>query len=448
MINIDPVRWATALSLVASYALMCWMLARARRPPALDGGSADWLVAFASQTGTGEALARHTVATLRTGGLAAHAISLEHLDQERLRGASRMLFIVSTYGEGDAPDSAERFARMLGKADFALAGLHYGLLALGDSSYSQFCGFGRGLDATLRARGAQPLFERVEADRANASAIEQWQHHLSHLAGTSDAPDWSAPAYQAWRLDARELLNPGSAGAPVYRIVLTPPPGEAAAWEAGDLVQVSAPADPDYPREYSIASIASIANQGKLELMVRLHLHDDGSVGAASGWLCREAEVGAAIALRLREHSRFRIGPNTGRPLILIGNGTGMAGLRAHLQQRASAGEGRNWLVFGERNAAHDYFCRDDIAAWQAGGMLEALSVAFSRDGGELRYVQHVLARQEEQLRAWVETGAAIYVCGSLQGMAGGVHEVLETVLGADTLAALNDEGRYRRDVY
>ena len=445
MITIDPVRWATALALVATYAMMCWMLARARRPPPQEGGGADWLVAYASQTGSGEALAQHTLATLRTGGLAARALSMEHLDDTQLRAASRILFIVSTYGEGDAPDTAERFARMLAATDFALDGLHYGVLALGDSTYTHFCGYGRTLDAALQARGAQALFARVEVDRGAASAIESWQHHLSHLAGTSDAPDWSAPAYDQWRLDERTLLNPGSAGAPVYRIALAPLDGSLPAWEAGDLVQLSAPSDPDYPREYSIASIPA---EGRLELMVRLHLRDDGSSGAASGWLCREAAPGAAIALRLREHSRFRLGDNAGRPLILIGNGTGMAGLRAHLQARAARGEGRNWLVFGERNKAHDYFCRDEIAAWQAAGMLESLSVAFSRDGGDVRYVQHALARQEEQLRAWIDTGAAIYVCGSLQGMAGGVHDVLTSVLGDAALAQLGDEGRYRRDVY
>ena len=44
--------------------------------------------------------------------------------------------------------------------------------------------------------------------------------------------------------------------------------------------------------------------------------------------------------------------------------------------------------------------------------------------------------------------GAAIYVCGSLRGMASGVEEALETILGRSTLDAMAAEGRYRRDVY
>ncbi|NHZ81924.1 oxidoreductase [Massilia sp. CCM 8695] len=447
MISVDPVRWGGAAAAVAAYAGMCLALLRARSSLRKDGGAdnADWLVAYASQTGTGEALAEHTVATLRTGGLSARAVSVEHLDDATLRGAARILFIASTYGEGDAPDSAVRLARLLDQPDLALGQLHYAVLALGDSSYANYCGFGRRLDAALQARGAQALFERVDVDRGRAAAIDTWQHRLSHLAGTSDAPDWSAPSYGDWRIGARRLLNPGSAGAPVYRIDLLPATGDLPGWEAGDLVQVSAPGEPDYPREYSIASTMG---EGCLSLLVRLHLRDDGGVGMASGWLCREAREGDPVLLRVRQHSRFRIGDNAGRPLVLIGNGTGIAGLRAHLKSRADAGEARNWLVFGERNEAHDHFCAGDIAGWRQAGMLDTLSLTFSRDGGSVRYVQHALDAQAAQLRAWVDAGAAIYVCGSLQGMAGAVHDTLARVLGSDALALLDETGRYRRDVY
>ncbi|MNT72086.1 Sulfite reductase [NADPH] flavoprotein alpha-component [compost metagenome] len=51
-------------------------------------------------------------------------------------------------------------------------------------------------------------------------------------------------------------------------------------------------------------------------------------------------------------------------------------------------------------------------------------------------------------MREWVADGAAIYVCGSLQGMAGGVNEALAEILGEAALRELADNGRYRRDVY
>jgi sulfite reductase (NADPH) flavoprotein alpha-component len=445
MMNLDPARLATALAMLCTYALVCFAVLRRRGARDDASGPAHWLVVYASQTGTCEYLATQTVATLRTGGLTARSASMDDIGEVELRGADRILFIVSTYGEGDAPDSGARFSRMLSMADFALGQLHYAVLALGDSTYANYCGFGRYLDTSLKARGAQPLFERLEADRGATPAIAAWQHHLSHLAGTSDAPDWSAPAYGAWRIAARELLNPGSAGAPVYRIALAPAGGELPAWQAGDLVQVSAPDDPDFPREYSIASLPS---DGAIELLVRLHVRDDGVLGVASGWLCLQAGASDTVALRVRQHRRFQAGENDARPMILIGNGTGIAGLRAHLKARVAAGEMRNWLVFGERNAAHDHFCRAEIEAWQRDGALPALCLAFSRDGGQVRYVQHALAAQAAQLRDWIAQGAAIYVCGSLQGMASGVHDAIVAALGQDQLDQLDAAGRYRRDVY
>lgn len=444
MINFDPARWTFVIAMLLAYAAVCFVTLRGRRSSATRG-VADWLVVHASQTGTGEFLARRTGDTLATGGLSARVASMDDVDEAALRGAQRVLFIVSTYGEGDAPDSAARFSRMLATTAFRLDQLHYAVLALGDSTYSQFCGFGRRLDALLAERGAQTLFERVEVDRVAPAAIETWQHHLSHLAGTSDAPDWNAPSYGQWQLRARTQLNPGSAGGPAYLLSLAPADGPLPAWQAGDLVQVSAPADPDYPREYSIASIPA---DGSIELLVRLHRHGDGSTGAASGWLCEQASTDDTIALRLREHTRFRAGDNAQRPMILIGNGTGIAGLRAHIKQRAGIAGGRTWLLFGERNAAHDSLFGDEIGAWLRNGQLAQADLAFSRDEGAVRYVQHVVAERAAQVREWVAQGTAIYVCGSLQGMAGGVHDALIEALGQDALDQLDAAGRYRRDVY
>jgi sulfite reductase (NADPH) flavoprotein alpha-component len=53
-----------------------------------------------------------------------------------------------------------------------------------------------------------------------------------------------------------------------------------------------------------------------------------------------------------------------------------------------------------------------------------------------------------EHLRRWVSEGAAIYACGSLDGMASGVDAVLREVLGAAQVEQLLESGRYRRDVY
>jgi len=450
LLTTEPLRLGGALLLSGSWLALCLNMWRAHRASAsADAAPADWLVVHASQTGNAEHLAQRSAQLLATGGLAARAVCMSALDRERLAASPRILFVASTYGEGDAPDTAARFAGRLmaagGDPGLDLSRLHYAVLALGDKCYANYCGFGRALDAWLAQHGATRLFDRIDVDRGDAHALAEWQHHVGRLAGTSDAPDWDAPAYGEWRIVARTLENPGSAGAPLYRIALQPVAGALPAWEAGDLAQVSPPADPDHPREYSIASVP---DEGRLELLVRLQQREDGSPGAASGWLCTGAGEADVVRLRLRMHERFRLGDNARRPLVAIGNGSGLAGLRGLLKTRIAAGRHDNWLLFGERNAAHDFLRREELEAWRAGGQLAHLDLAFSRDQDERRYVQDVLRAQADRLREWVGRGAAIYVCGSLQGMAGGVHEALGAILGAPQLDALAAEGRYRRDVY
>ena len=460
----DPVRLTGAAVAGAGWLALCLGVWRARMRRRRDGLAAtaagDWLVVYASQTGGAELLARRTAGLLATGGLAARTACIADVGDATLREATRILFVAATYGEGDPPDTAARFAARLADATTDagrlphLPHLHYAVLALGDRNYAHYCGFGRALDAQLAARGAVRLFERVDVDRGDAAALAEWQRHVGRLAGTDDldldagAADWRGPAYGNWRIVERSLLNAGSAGAPLYRLALAPADGVLPDWEAGDLAQVSPPADPDHPREYSIASLPA---DGRLELLVRLQRRADGSPGAASGWLCGDAAVGDAVdpvRLRLRAHERFRLGANARRPLIAIGNGSGLAGLRSLLKARIHLGERDNWLLFGERSAAHDFLLRDELEAWRDAGWLRRLGLAFSRDQAERRYVQHLLREQAHDLSAWIERGAAIYVCGSLQGMAGGVHEALANILGAAQLDVLADAGRYRRDVY
>jgi sulfite reductase (NADPH) flavoprotein alpha-component len=449
----DPTRLMLVAGFSVSYALVClapYLRTRrkrlaAQRAKAEAAASPGWIVAYASQTGNAEELAGQTLATLKLAGIPAQLSELSELCAEDLLRAERVLFLVSTYGEGDAPDAAAAFSGRLMTQSLALPQLHYAVLALGDSSYAHYCGFGRALDQWLGEQGAQSLFPRIDVDRSAAAAINQWRQQLSHLAGTSDAPDWSAPAFGNWRLAERIQLNAGSAGAPIYHLELEPEEGALPAWQSGDLVQIAAPADPSRPREYSIASIPA---DGRVHLLVRLHSHDDGSHGVASGWLTQQAAPGQTVQLRLRQHRRFRLEDNAQRPLILIGNGSGIAGLRGHLKARALAGQGRNWLLFGERNAAYDSHYRAELDAWRRDGMLEKLDMVFSRDQAERLYVQGRVAEQAEAVRAWVAQGAAIYICGSLEGMAAGVDDALAVALGREALDGLAAAGRYRRDVY
>nr|WP_315478617.1 sulfite reductase subunit alpha [uncultured Rhodoferax sp.] len=461
------------LATVLCYALLCgavaWQYrnrqrAAQRRVEALlpaTPGVPTWWVTYASQTGQAEELALQTAQALHVAGVSVRLAPLGQISLPDLQQAHHLLCIASTYGEGDPPDSAVSFARqVMAGTDASLSHLHVGMLALGDKTYAQFCGFGRALDQWLMARGAQPLFDRIEVDKSDPAALQHWRRQLGHLVGTSDLPEWEVPTLEAWSLRARRHLNPGSAGEEVHHLELVPEGGATLPdWQAGDLVQVEAPGAPGALRDYSIASVPQ---DGAVHLLVRQTRRPDGTPGQASGWLTQGVDLGGKVMLRARAHSGFRIGDNADRPLILIGNGTGLAGLRSHIRGRLAAAGRLNstqqvlrptavapmWLLFGERNATCDAHYREEIDPWAQQGWLTRVDWVFSRDQAQRRYVQHVLKESGDAVRAWVSDGAAVYVCGSLEGMAGEVDQALQTILGEPTLQHLATEGRYRRDVY
>jgi sulfite reductase (NADPH) flavoprotein alpha-component len=418
------------------------------------------LLAFASQSGTAEGIALRSAAALEGAGVAVKVAPLGTLSLDQLRHHRRVLIVASTFGEGGPPDSARRFARQLDAAGgLSLASLRVGILALGDRHYERFCGFGRILDHALSAAGAVPLFPMTEVDDGDPVALAAWQRQLARLAGAERMPaaaptvdDWTTST-GTWRLAARRLLNPGSVGNPLYEIELVPEHVDFLRWEAGALVAlrpprpVAAAGSPDLsplaPRRYSIASLP---RDGHLRLLVRQARHESG-LGIASGWLTVHAALDTAIELRVLRNPGFA--PTSGAsPCIFIGNGSGYAGLRAHLRVRIESGHRRNWLLFGERERAHDAFCLDEIERWQAEGCIERADVVFSRDQAERVYVQDRLRAAADALRAWIGQGAVIYVCGSLNGMAAGVDAALLDILGRAGLDDLIAEGRYRRDVY
>src|SRR5450830_842096 len=175
----DTTRLALLAGMSLSYAGVClapWLRARKRRraDKAAKEALADtpaWLVVYASQTGNAEELATQTAHSLQLAGLPVRLCALDDVSAEDLQQAERALFLVSTYGEGDAPDNAAAFIGKLMTGELALPQLHYGVLALGDRSYGQFCGFGRALDAWLATRGAARLFERINVDVSASAAI-------------------------------------------------------------------------------------------------------------------------------------------------------------------------------------------------------------------------------------------------------------------------------------
>lgn len=464
-----------------------------------DGEKVDWFIVYATQSGTAEQLAWQTAGSLQNAGQTINVKSMQQLTLEDLQQQNRILAIASTFGTGEAPDLAVNFVNGLMKQSPDLSHLQVAVLALGSKEYADtFCVFGHEVHKWFKQCGATSLFDTIEVDNVNADDIQRWNTTLAEVSQLNLGQIQLDKAFHDWTLSQRQALNPQTQSKLAFNIELSN--ADNLSWQAGDILEIQPAneqkriddfllqhgADANEPtfdstplgdalryrnltgeihefktadelldqlpmlptREYSIANIPQMDTSTQmLRLVVRQKKDEQGLLGLGSGWLTAHCELGQTISAHIRTNNSFHLidEPN---PIICIGNGTGIAGLMSLIHTREQRQHHENWLIFGERQQAHDYFYREQLETWLEKGVLQRLDVAFSRDQAEKVYVQHKIRDNAELIKAWIERGAVIYVCGSIDGMATDVDNALHDILGHEQMDMLRQANRYRRDVY
>ena len=172
-------------------------------------------IVYGSQTGNAKRVAEKLAGEVQAAGLPVRLVRADAYRTSDLKKEKFLYLVVSTHSEGDAvepPDDSRGFYEFLmGKRAPQLPELSFGVLALGDSSYVDFCGIGRRIDERLAALGATRLIERADADVdldyvATPWAAQALQHARTLLAPASQTPEKAAgaavvalhPAHTAW----------------------------------------------------------------------------------------------------------------------------------------------------------------------------------------------------------------------------------------------------------
>ncbi len=214
-------------------------------------------------------------------------------------------------------------------------------------------------------------------------------------------------------------------------------------------------------RAYSISSSGSVyPDTVHLTVAsVRYQAHGRQHKGVCSTYLADLADAETPVRVFFTVNNSFRVPADDNAPMIMVGPGTGIAPFRAFLQERQARGSGgKNWLFFGDRNAATDYIYREEIEAMQASGLLTRLDLAFSRDQAEKVYVQDRMLQHGAEIYAWLLEGGYFFVCGDAYHMAKDVDQALHDIIrqhggksvleAVDYVNQLKKDKRYVRDVY
>lgn len=148
----------------------------------------------------------------------------------------------------------------------------------------------------------------------------------------------------------------------------------------------------------------------------------------------------------------------------MIGPGTGVAPMRAMLQERAHQRKalklpvGSNVLYFGCKKSSWDYIYRQELEAFRKEGDLTQMYVAFSREQSEKVYVQHLLAKNAKDTWDLIDgQSASIFVCGGVK-MGNDVAEALKDICCAQGgmnasdaktyMTRLAHEGRFVQELW
>ena len=220
------------------------------------------------------------------------------------------------------------------------------------------------------------------------------------------------------------------------------------------------------PRYYTISSSSSKhPDEVHLTVAVTEEKGKDGTTfhGVCSTHLASLNPTRSTVRIFNRP-STFRLPKDSSRPIIMIGPGTGIAPMRALLQerkhQRVSQKKtvGSNILYFGCKTRSLDYIYEDELEAFQNEGVLNQLYVAFSREQQKKVYVQHLLSRNAKETWGLIDKeSASIYVCGGVK-MGHDVTEALKEIVSThgqmsfsdakDYLAKLASDGRFVQELW
>ena len=410
--------------------------------------AADAVILVGSEGNTTWGFAKDLQNKLNQAGKKVHCAPMNDL-AEHYPKASVLFVLTSTYGDGDAPSSANQFMTRLERFQ-AGDRLEFAVLGFGDQQFPKFCQYALDVNAALGSKGLQQMHPVTRIDRGSALQFREWGEIISEHMGIALALTHNPAPVVTSEFELVERVDYGVAvNAPTSILRFKPAQSDRNLWqrlcfrnrqhlpdfEAGDLFGVAPPGD-QVARFYSLASSSS---DGQLEICVRKQTN-----GLCSGYL-HSLKPGDQINGFVQHNPGFR--PARGAtPIILVGAGAGIGPLAGFIRKNTE----RNpmYLYWGGRNPQSDFLYQPELGRYLDDQRLTGLNTAFSRSA-ESAYVQDAIVADEASLRQLIEVGAQILVCGG-RDMAAGVKQVFDSILeplcmDVDKLRA---EGRYLEDVY
>jgi len=162
----------------------------AAAPAAPPKAAEPLTIVYASESGNSEALAGNVAKLARKQGFKPKVVDFSDLDIASLPKAGKLIAIAATWGEGEPPARAVRaYGELMGEGAPRIDGVDFAVLALGDTSYVEFCAIGKALDARFEALGGKRAAERADLDLDFEKPAADWIKNTLKALAPAETPD-------------------------------------------------------------------------------------------------------------------------------------------------------------------------------------------------------------------------------------------------------------------
>ena len=185
---------------------------------------------------------------------------------------------------------------------------------------------------------------------------------------------------------------------------------------------------PQRPVYYSIASSSKIHPQS-VRLVVGKNIFSARNGSLMEG-LCSSFLARVVPGQQIEGHvntSSFRLPNDPNIPIIMIGVSSGLAPFIGFMEERVAGGSRNNLLYFGCMRRSQDFIYSNQLSRWEKDAFLD-LQLAFSHDGPELVFVQHLMLQQAAKIWTLLQQGAYVFVCGHVK-MGEGTLDALRKIV-------------------
>ena len=133
---------------------------------------------YGTETGNSKKLATELAGVAKKKGIQVKLGDLSQYKHKDLAKEEYLFVVISTQGEGEPPILAKKFYDYIHENELKLSNIKFGVLALGDSTYPQFCKTGEDVDARFEVLGAERIIPLKRCDIDYEEDAYRWLDHI------------------------------------------------------------------------------------------------------------------------------------------------------------------------------------------------------------------------------------------------------------------------------